>query len=633
MIKQFIYTVFIGVLCVFYAKAQNNEAGVACIKAAHIEPYPLGYILNPNDTLAIAWNKKVNDWWMICNDAHCAAMDSEGNIVGNTIVTITSPYNKNGVAVAATTIPNIQINRYGLIDKHYQFITAFDAYDEIIDLSNGFFRVKHYSGNRNWQQYPLYGIINSEGKEVVPPIYNNIHFVTKEFGIADKEGNSSIFDLSGKIVYSATKDIRLWGFDWIEGCFWVSDNLKFGYYDPYAGIVDFNLPFDYIEYNHSYGTCFVNGISHVAKADKHGAIDIKHNIVVPLQYDDLDYPVKYNGWIPVRKDKKHGFVDNHGQVIVPLIYDNCLQVMPNFAVMNRNDTTFMVYNNGRVFVATRYYAAVDAFSNGLALASTPEQKVFRIDTLGNDATERYLDEHYPPYEIIYQLGNLTLVRKNNRWGIVDPNNQIILPLEYDEVIGTHQIGSSLVAIRRNNAWGMVGLNGKLAIETEYDELESYFFEGLVKARVGKKWGMLDSVGNAVVDFAYDTLGRCHSNRIAVRSDSTHKLGFIDTQSKQVIGCIYDQIQDFIDGYAVVCRNNLWGIIDTTGNEVVSCSYFRVYKYTGNDRQIGLFNEKGVALVQRTDKRWCLVDAHNKFVVTNRKKIAEQHAQEWIDILE
>lgn len=57
-----------------------------------------------------------------------------------------------------------------------------------------------------------------------------------------------------------------------------------------------------------------------------------------------------------------------------------------------------------------------------------------------------------------------------------------------------------------------------------------------------------------------------------------KWGFVDQFGKEQIPHIYDWANDFIDGYAAVCKNNNWGIIDTSGNEVIPFEYDGAYSF-------------------------------------------------------
>lgn len=57
-----------------------------------------------------------------------------------------------------------------------------------------------------------------------------------------------------------------------------------------------------------------------------------------------------------------------------------------------------------------------------------------------------------------------------------------------------------------------------------------------------------------------------------------KWGFVDQFGKEQIPHIYDWANDFIDGYAAVCKHNNWGIIDTSGNEVIPFEYDGAYSF-------------------------------------------------------
>jgi serine/threonine protein kinase len=81
-----------------------------------------------------------------------------------------------------------------------------------------------------------------------------------------------------------------------------------------------------------------------------------------------------------------------------------------------------------------------------------------------------------------------------------------------------------------------------------------------------------------------------------------KCGFIDKAGKEVIPCIYDDVDNFSEGLAPVEKDKKWGFINKAGNEVIPC----IYDYAEN------FSE-GLACVKK-DGMFGFIDKEEKEVI-------------------
>ena len=138
--------------------------------------------------------------------------------------------------------------------------------------------------------------------------------------------------------------------------------------------------------------------------EKHGYINTKGEVVVPLEYDGAYYFSE--GLAPVMKydadgNEKCGFVNTKGEVVVPLEYDVAFSFSDGLApVMKRdadgNEKWGYINTKGEVVVPLEY-DDVCYFSEGLAL-------VMKRDADGN--------------------------RKR---GYINTKGEVVVPLEYDDV--------------------------------------------------------------------------------------------------------------------------------------------------------------------------------------------------------
>ena len=151
-----------------------------------------------------------------------------------------------------------------------------------------------------------YGIKTTDGKDLVPPIYEDLKINETSgligVGLNNKYG---FIDRNGKQV----TDIK---YDYVaissEGLYLVYADKKYGYLDGKGKEV---IPLIYDN-----ASVFSEGLARVKRQNKYGIIDKTGKVVVPFKYDAI-YGFK-NGRAGVVLDLKYGFIDKKGNEIVPV---------------------------------------------------------------------------------------------------------------------------------------------------------------------------------------------------------------------------------------------------------------------------------------------------------------------------
>lgn len=151
-----------------------------------------------------------------------------------------------------------------------------------------------------------YGIKKTDGKEVVPPIYEDV-IVDEVSGLVKVQLNNKygFIDKDGKKVTDIKYD-NIATFS--DGMCLVQSEKKYGYLDIKGKEA---IPLIYA--NASY---FNEGLARVKQHDKYGIIDKAGKLIVPFKYDDI-YGFK-NGRAGVVLNLEYGFIDKKGNEIVPV---------------------------------------------------------------------------------------------------------------------------------------------------------------------------------------------------------------------------------------------------------------------------------------------------------------------------
>jgi len=153
-------------------------------------------------------------------------------------------------------------------------------------------------------------------------------------------------------------------------------------------------------------------------------------------------------------------------------------------------------------------------------------------------------------------------RKGDKWGYIDKQGKIVIPIQYDKA-GFFSEG--LAPVKFNSKWGFIDTKGNMVIPPVYDKAD-IFSEGLAQVKINGKYGFIDTKGKMVIPAVYDLALNFSEGLVGVEING--KWGYIDKKGRMVIPPVYDDVQPFSDnGHAMVEVNGKYGYIDTKGDIV------------------------------------------------------------------
>ena len=205
-----------------------------------------------------------------------------------------------------------------------------------------------------------------------------------------------------------------------------------------------------------------------------------------------------------------------------------------------------------------------------------------------------------------EVTDLAVVSIDGIYGAVNRNGEAVIPIIYDYAMVRFSEG--LLAVKKENKWGYVDENHNVIIPFEYDNLNTYgsaigsefmfngsfrgvadyFSDGKIFARKNDKIGLVDKENTIVFPFVYKDISSYNENYLCVSHDKL-KYGVVDFQNKTILPFIYDFLNtngDFlnfaekseIDGSNIDTAVNFYkvkngkllmhGIMDFNGNIVV-----------------------------------------------------------------
>lgn len=298
---------------------------------------------------------------------------------------------------------------------------------------------------------------------------------------------------------------------------------------------------------------------------KEGMIDGNNKIIIPFEYSNIGkfYNVGAYNMAWVEQDGKYGIYNIDGTVIQPWDIEKAY-------VMNENSGTT--------------YLTFDDFPD----PSTPYIHIVVNGMTGVLSGKTYKTVIPCKYGYISPVINeRAFYKANNKWGIMDIQNNSIQEAIYDK-------------IKINNNW----LSDAFTTEGIFQD-NMYVF-------IGDKQGMIDKNGKAFIPVKYDSLGVFSENMIVAKCGNLY--GYINSNGEECIPLTYSHADNFSEGLAAVKNEKgKYLFIDASGVMVI-----KPHEY---DR-VGHF-QNGTCKVYRKDKVW-EIDREGKKVKDSTKKLEKDN---------
>lgn len=291
-----------------------------------------------------------------------------------------------------------------------------------------------------------------------------------------------------------------------------------------------------------------------------GYIDYRGDVRVPPRYDLIDSrELPWHGWDggdplsgfkKVELDGKIGLIDrNMGEVLSPA-YENIRPLSTHFFAV-RVDTLFTV---------------VDRTGNMLV-----EERYEDIHALDHRQTE----------------GNLFFkVKVGDHWGVYQAGKGLVLPAEYDgiELVSAERKYFKVRQKEKGALWGMVNAQNQLVLPYTFEEIDGHHANFIAtKSDYAKLWQVRDSLGNPKLDSIWLSFLKLNEQLIQIQ-DSTRQVylyAFAKNDTLSVSGD-YTTYAPLNEQYIIGIKNRRYAILDNAGNELLPPTYSNIKPYDRPD---------------------------------------------------
>lgn len=357
------------------------------------------------------------------------------------------------------------------------------------------------------------GVLNKNGDIIIEPKYVNCEILSddriivtdsNELFLTDRNGIQISNKISGnRIIVKKYFENNVW----LEKYFHLIDNSKYGVLDSNFNVL---LECKYDDYIN-----FINNDTFFTKYNgKNFVLNHLNKIIATFDFtfefssEHLLLDGRYN--YIIRKDKsysaKYGILNDKYEIVLPMEYDWI-------------DYTFGVW---KVKKGRSEYILDDNYN---IIENSKYKRIGNFEKEGISCVE---DENFK-YNFISKSGNQIFTLS---FDAVILGSRSTLHNLFQHIRSKYRSG--LCGVCRDSKWGYVDLSGNLKIECKYDEVSEFDKSGAAIVKFNSKWGVIDLDGNTVIDFKYDSIIDFDADLKLIISKKDENLGVIDFNENEII---------------------------------------------------------------------------------------------------
>lgn len=422
-------------------------------------------------------------------------------------------------------------------------------YADVSSFQNGLAIASKYTEDGEYK----YGVVDEEGVVYIPVNYDEISLFKEGSNYRD---NVYKCQRNGKLGLVNAQDITL-------------------------------LQCEYSSIKHSGEYVYLVKNGKNGYAELKGTDEVKS--LIPCIYDKLE---SYSKNAPMRAtyNGKEGMIDGNNKIIIPFEYSN-IGKFYNVGAYNmawvEQDGKYGIYNiDGTVIqpwdIEKAYVMNENSGTSYLTFDDFPDPSTPYIHIVVNGMTGVLSGKTYKtviPCKYGYispVINERAFYKANNKWGIMDIQNNSIQETIYDKIkINNNMLSEAFTPdgtfhdnmyVFIGDKQGMIDKNGKAFIPVKYDSL-GVFSENMIVAKCGNLYGYINSNGEECIPLTYSHADNFSEGLAAVKNEKGKYL-FIDASGVMVIKPHeYDRVGHFQNGTCKVYRKDKVWEIDREGKKV------------------------------------------------------------------
>jgi len=280
---------------------------------------------------------------------------------------------------------------------------------------------------------------------------------------------------------------------------------------------------------------------------------------------------------PCRNDSGlFGFCDTStGEVVITHQYFDALEFIGGHAAVQIEDKWGIINEEGNILVEPQYDEVYNCVNTIDQILVQSDGKWFFINSFGIQLTRQY--EVRAPWHVFelngkdatFPGGTWFGVSQNEKWGIVDINDEVKIPFDYDwtrvirrEIAGKREVVSFILKKDEKYAWQRADAGA--ATGFEYDRYLGEYQDFLFFHKNGQP-----EILNAISGDRVQNTNRNTFNLI----DDEDSVGLVDGLGRIIVPFRYDKVDiGSVPGYAVAGNYRTVGLYSISGKQLLADKY-------------------------------------------------------------
>ena len=389
----------------------------------------------------------------------------------------------------------------------------------------------------NLEYFPVivnnkWGVIDNTGNTVIEPSYDEMIQIPnnkKAVFICTYDVNYDNNTYKTKVINEKNQEIYK-GYELVEPIDNFNSNNEFWYED---------------------------NVLRVKKDGKYGLINLNGKEILKPEYEEIASLKGTKGAIQIKKDGKYGISDTTGKVVIKT---ECKEIKTSkeikhgFIVLNDEDKYGYITQTGEKLIAPIYEELI-------------------IMTLGNDTYLKY--------------------KKENQFGIINLNNNIIIPNNYDDI--KIESGKDMYIVKTDNTWSVIDKDEKKILEN-YQDI-NYAFDNNYIVKKDDKYSIINTDKEKKVTEYSSIIYRKEAGIIECENSNNINTKILNKEFKQIA----EGIITYVD------YNNYYFRIKTAEG-------FKYYTFTGEERNNTDLLTNNTLFLSKKDNKYGFVDKQGNVVV-------------------
>lgn len=287
-----------------------------------------------------------------------------------------------------------------------------------------------------------------------------------------------------------------------------------------------------------------------------GYVDIKGNVVIDYKYA-FAQPFTHGIAKVSYTNRELGLISTDGKELTDFVYESIIE-----------------HSSGDVLAYYQYRNSSDS------PVRITEQGAIHYQYFENEMTRDVYLYGYDWCSKVYH--GLCIVMKGLRYGIIEESGKLTFPLIEMRPVEIAPNEDGYVCFKKWDEYKSITKGGQIITHIDEKVVElpigihwcDEWIDGYIAVESNNKWGLLNTKLEYVLETKYDSVQYIGNGRVIYsnKDKETQIYSIYDIDTGEYFSLPYSYCSEFMNGCAIVSKDDAYGLIDNTGQELLPCIY-------------------------------------------------------------